>query len=478
MIACGVLSALCITGADARGQSSVEDRIARVEQGLLPRVVPRGQAERRMSIAERMAYHGVPGLSVAVIDDGRVAWARAYGVQEAGSQNLVNANTLFQAASLSKPVAAFGALLLVQRKQLEVDSDARPWLSSWKPEVTLTLRQLLSHTAGVSVAEFSGYAPGASLPNELQILQGQRPAKNPPVRVTITPGKQFGYSGYGYVAVQQIIRDVTRLPFADYMRKEVFSPLGMSQSTFGQSLSAEQQRTAARGHRRDGSKIPGGWMTHPELAAAGLWTTPTDLARLVIELQDAQAGRATRILQSEMAREMLTGRVDNVGLGVFLTGPNGASRRFIHTGRNAGFDAVLLAYKNGRQGAVVMINRNNNGGFLNEVLESIAREYAWPDYLPQSAQRELETVPSSIQASYAGVYEAAGQPALNIVFENDKLFGRSGENPWFRLYPESATQFFATDNSTRWTFVKGPDGKIGEVIARSGENELRLRRSR
>jgi CubicO group peptidase (beta-lactamase class C family) len=400
-----------------------------VEQGLLPRAVAKNQAQRRMSIAERMAYHGVPGLSVAVVEDGRMVWARAYGVQEAGSKHLVDTSTLFQAASISKPLTALGTLLLVQRKRLELDSDARQWLGPWKPDVAFTLRQLLSHTAGISVAEFAGYAPATALPNALQILQGQRPATNAPVRVTSAPGKQFGYSGGGYVAVQQIITDVTRLPFADY-------------------------------------------------APAGLWTTPTDLARVIVELQDALAGRPARILETAMAREMLTGRFENVGLGVFLTGPNGAARRFTHTGRNAGYDAVLVAYKNGRQGAVAMINRNNNEGFLNEVLESIAREYAWPDYLPQSPQREYETVPSAIQAPYAGIYQAAGQPALTIVFENDKLFGRSGETPWFRLYPESATQFFAIDNNTRWTFVKGTGGTIGEVIVRTGENELRLRRSR
>jgi hypothetical protein len=216
-------------------------------------------------------------------------------------------------------------------------------------------------------------------------------------------------------------------------------------------------------------------MIHPELAPAGLWTTPTDLARLIIEVQDAAAGRPSRVLKPEWAREMLTGRVDNAGLGFFLSGPNGSSRRFMHSGRNAGFDAFLVAYKNGRQGAVVMINRNNNGGFINEVLESVAREYHWPDYVSRVPQQEYEPVSASIQASYAGTYDALDRQRLTIIFEDGKLFARAGEDPWFRMYPSSESEFFAVDKDTRWTFVKTPGG-IQEVIARTGNNEVHRRR--
>ncbi|MGH7461451.1 MAG: serine hydrolase domain-containing protein [Longimicrobiales bacterium] len=430
-----------------------------------------------MSIVARMAYHGIPGMSIAVVDDGRVVWARANGVRESGSSS-INPETLFQVASLSKPVTALGALLLVQQKGLDLDGDVRQWLLSWKPEEPVTLRQLLSHTAGLTGSGFSGYAPGTPLPSALQILNGEPPSNNTRIRVADPPGKQVRYSGGGYVAVQQLMMDVSRLPFAAYMQKEVFSALAMTHSTFDLPLSLNHAQVAASGHRRDGTKVQGGWMVHPELAAAGLWTTPTDLALLIIELQDALSGRATRVLRTENAREMLTARVDNAGPGVFLTGPNGASRRFVHTGRNAGFDAELVAYKNGRQGAVIMINRNNNGGFITEVLESVAREYKWPDYIPQAAQLEYETVPSSIQASYAGEYRAEQQPALTVVFENAKLFARSGEAAWFRLYPASATEFFATDNPTRWIFLKDAPGTVTDVIARSDGTELRRRRVR
>jgi CubicO group peptidase (beta-lactamase class C family) len=423
-----------------------------------------------------MAYHGIPGMSMAVIEDGKLAWARAYGLRGRETGGTVTPDTLFQAASVSKPVTALGSILLVQQGKLDLDGDVRQWLKSWTPGEAITLRQLLSHTAGLTDPGFAGYAPGAALPTVTQILNGQPPANNEPVRVANRPGVKVEYSGGGYVAVQQLIMDVTQIPFDEYMRRAVFAPLDMSHSHFEQPLSEELARSAAIGYRRGGAKLEGNWMIHPELAPAGLWTTPTDLARLIVEVQDAVAGRPSRVLKPEWAREMLTGHIDNAGLGFFLAGPNGSSRRFIHSGRNAGYDALLIGYKNGRQGAVVMLDRNNNGGFINEVLESVAREYRWPDYTSPARQQEYVPVPASIQSSYAGVYVAPDRPHLTVIFEEEKLFARSGDNPWFRMYPSSASEFFAVDNDTRWTFVKTPGGGIQEVISRTGKNEVHRRR--
>jgi CubicO group peptidase (beta-lactamase class C family) len=460
----------------ARGQAAADSSIARVERGLLPRAVPKGQAGKRASITERMKYHGIPAMSLAVIEDGHIAWARAYGVRDRNDKVPVTIETLFQAASLSKTVSALGALALVQAQRVDLDGDVRQWLRSWKSDQGVTLRQLLSHTAGLGVSGFAGYVPGTPLPTTVQILNGEKPANNGPVRAVASPGTTVSYSGGGYVAVQQLIMDVTQSSYDEYMQRLVLSSLTMTHSGFEQPLPANRARLAAWGHRRDGSTLERNWMIQPELAPAGLWTTPSDLAQVIIELQDALAGRRSRLLTQGSAREMLTARVGNAGLGVFLTGPNGASRRFIHSGRNAGFDAMLVGYKNGRQGAVVMINRNNNEGFIEEVLESVAREYRWPDYITWTSQLEHERVPAAIQATYAGTYEATGRPSLIVVWEDEKLFGRPGDDPWFRLYPVSENEFVTIDNEARWTFAKGPDGRVSEVIVRSGGSELRRRR--
>jgi hypothetical protein len=182
------------------------------------------------------------------------------------------------------------------------------------------------------------------------------------------------------------------------------------------------------------------------------------------------------VLGAEAALEMLTGRIENAGLGVFLTGPNGSSRRFVHTGRNAGFDAELVAYKNGRQGAVVMIYRNDNEGFLDEVLESVAREYGWPDFVSTAPQLEHDSVPSAVQAAYAGVYAADGRPDMTVVFEDEKLFARTGEDVWLRMYPASETEFFSIDGAVRWEFTRNQAGAAAEVTVRSAGVETRRRR--
>jgi CubicO group peptidase (beta-lactamase class C family) len=471
-----VLAAIATIALDAAPQSGSLERIRRVEQGLIPRVVPKGDASKTYSIEERMKYHGIPGMSMAVIDAGQVAWVKAYGVRGKGAQERVTPDTLFQAASLSKPVSALGAMLLVQQRRLELDGDLSPYLLPWVPGEAVTLRQLLSHTAGLTVEGFSGYPPGAALPTAIQILNGQPPANNESVRVNTTPGTQVRYSGGGFVAVQHLVMGMSQLPFDEYMRMAVFSPLSMTRSSFEQPLSRDHARTAAFGHRRDGSRLSENGMVHPEMAAAGLWTTPRDLAQMIIELQDASAGRPPRLLEPERAREMLTGRVDNAGLGLFLTGPNGSSRRFTHSGRNAGFDAFFVAYKNGRQGAIIMINRNNNEGFISEVLESVAREYAWPDYIPTVKQQAYEAISSSIQGSYAGSYEGADHRRITVIFEEDKLFARESDREWFRIYPASASEFFATENPGRFIFVSRPNGQVDEMITRSDNGDEHRRR--
>jgi CubicO group peptidase (beta-lactamase class C family) len=469
----------------ARAQTDASERISRVEMGLLPRAVPEGEAGKPMSIAQRMAYHGVPAMSIAVIEEGKVQWASAYGVTERGTDRRAAPQTLFQAASVSKPVSAVGALRLAGEGKISLDDNVNRWLRSWKvPESPLTadekvtLRRLLNHTAGLTVDGFSGYEPGSALPTVQQILDGQPPANNAPVRVATVPGTKFSYSGGGYVEVQQLVIDVTGQPFDSYMRESVFQKLGMTSSTYEQPLTAARAATAASGYARDGTKLPGNWKIHPELAPAGLWTTPTDLAQVVIELQDSLAGRPSRVLTRDMAKQMLTAPTGNTGLGVFLVGGNGAARRFMHSGRNAGFDAMFVGYKNGRQGAVVMINRNNNGGFIEEVLESVAREYHWPGFATQPGQRQYISIFPEAMKSYAGLYETSGHLGLRIEVVDGHLFAKPGEDAWMPLFPASQTEFFSAQSDGTWIFTKDGVSRAREVIRRSNDREVRWTRVR
>ena len=340
-----------------------------------------------------MVHYGVPGVSIAVIENYQVEWARGFGVLAAGRTQAVTSKTLFQAASISKPLAALGALLLVEQGKLSEDEDVNLLLRNWKlPENQytsghpVTLRELLSHNAGTTVGGFPGYPRSAQLPTLVQILDGVAPANTPPVLVDKQPGAGWRYSGGGYTIVQQMVVDVTGQNFPDYMRNAVLTPLGMSESTFAQPLPEQLWANAATGTLASDDTIRGGWHIYPEMAAAGLWTTPSDLARFAIDLMDTEAGRSGAKLSSRAEAQMLTsqayawllGAFD--GQGIFLIGEND-SLRFFHEGSNAGFASFLLGYRSG-QGAIIMTNSDNGILLMDEIARSIAHEYNWPDAAP------------------------------------------------------------------------------------------------
>ncbi len=337
-------------------------------------------------LAARMRELKVPGVSVAVIDNGAIVWARGYGVKTGGSPEPVTAETLFQAASISKPVAAMAALHMAQHGNFGLDEEVNRHLKTWKvPEneftrdKKVTLRGLLSHSAGLTVHGFPGYAAGAGLPSVVQILDGLPPANTKPVRVDIAPGAEWRYSGGGYTVMQQLLVDRFGAPFPELMRRIVLARLGMSHSTYQQPLPVGRTgAAAAAAHQADGNPLPGQWHTYPEMAAAGLWTTPSDLARFAIELQKSWAGQSERVISRSMAREMVTRQKENYGLGVALAG-QGRSARFSHGGSNAGFRCFLVAYLEAAHGAVVMTNSDNGSRLASEVVGVIARSRHWPD---------------------------------------------------------------------------------------------------
>ena len=332
-------------------------------------------------VRAEMQKRRIPGLSLAIIEDGKIVKAKGFGVTEKGGDSPVTASTLFQAGSISKPVSALGALRLVEEGKLILDEDVNARLATWKVpeneftrEKKVTLRGLLSHTAGLTVHGFPGYATDGPVATLVQVLDGAKPANTPAIRVDILPGSRWRYSGGGYTVMQQMVIDVTGKPFPRFMQEAVLEPLGMRESTFEQPLPAEKAKLTATGHLGDRSPAKGKWHIYPEMAAAGLWTTPSDLARFAIGVQEAAAGRPGKPLSQKMARQMITEVKDHYGLGVGLQG-SGHTLRFGHGGRDHGFDAQLDAYAETGQGAVIMINANDNSGMVSRILEVIAREY-------------------------------------------------------------------------------------------------------
>lgn len=451
LLVCLATAALLACGRGSQESATEEPggRTTRVERGLLPAIVLQGESPRKMTLSERMDHYNVPGVSVAVIEGGRIDWAKGYGVLEAGSSEPVTTETLFQAASISKPVAAMAALKMAEDGALTLDGDVNSKLKSWKLEENeftkkekVTLRRLLSHSAGLTVRGFRGYAADEAVPTLQQILDGKKPANSEPVRVNREPGVGFRYSGGGYTVVQQLLIDVGRKPFPEIARECVLEPAGMSHSTCEQPLPEILRGTAAVGHLGNGEAVKGRWHTYPEMAAAGLWTSPTDLARFAIEVRESYYGRSNKVLSRQMAREMLTRQEGNFGLGLGISG-EGAARRFGHNGANVGYRCEMVMFMESGDGAVVMTNSDRGDALAREILLSIAAEYEWPGYRP--ARRSVAKLDPGILERYAGRYRFAPEFVVWVEVKAGRLQVQPPGQQVMEMYPESETRFFSLE---------------------------------
>jgi CubicO group peptidase (beta-lactamase class C family) len=446
------------------GQTPVETQIKRVEQGLLPPVLIKGDPS--LSLEERMKHWKAPGLSVAVVKDFKIEWARSYGVKDIETKEPVTTETLFQAGSISKPVAAMVALKRVQDGKIALDENINNKLQTWKlpdNEFTaknkVTLANLLSHTAGLTVHGFPGYAVGEKIPTLSQVLDGAEPANTAAVRVDLEPGTRFRYSGGGTTIAQLAIMDIEKKPFPEIARETVLDPLKMTNSTYSQPLPDDWRKKAASGHRGDGALVPGKIHVYPEMAAAGLWTTPTDLAKFGIEVQLAYAGKSNKVLPKELIDKMVTPFMENVGLGFFID-KRGNSVYFGHDGADEGFRAMLLMHREKGYGAVVMVN-SDNGQIMGEVMRGIAREYNWDEFLPPV--NELISVDAAKLDEYTGRFKVNPDRVLTVAREQGKLIVQPTGDPKFELLPVSEGTFIRRDSPVKYMFSKGAEG-VSELV--------------
>lgn len=397
---------------------AADPRLAAFESGLRPAVEVNGATTIRWSLAERMAHYKVPGVSIAVIRQGDVAWARGYGLLAAGGKQAVDTDTVFSVGSLSKVGAAVVTLRLVDDGQLELDRNVNDYLARWQVSANayvaaqpVTLRGLLSHTAGLTVSGFPDFAPGEALPDILDVLEGRPPAKTGPVIANYVPGTRARYSGGGVTVEQLVIEDVTGLSFEAAARRELFEPLGMHRSTYVNPLPASIGNIA-RAHGRDGlpRALPRGWEAMPEAAASGLWTTPRDYARLVIALLDAWRGTPGALLSQELAREMMT----EVGPSSFGLGPEmqgrGMQRLFSHSGANESYRAWMEGHLVTGNGAVIFTNGANGSLLRDEIRRAIAHAEGWP--VARAITVPDLDLPVATLRPYTGVYVV--QPASTL----------------------------------------------------------------
>lgn len=396
------------------GQTRPEQlRIKAVENGLTEtrQVVFADSITPKYNITERMKFYKVPSVSIVVINNGNIVWAKAYGYTDAGTRQPANTGTLYQAASISKSVNASGIMKLVQDGKLSLEKDIREYLRTWTfPDnefskgKTITLKNLLSHTAGLSTGGFMGYATSDSIPAINQILNGQRPANSEAVKPVLPVGAQFKYSGGGTVIIRKILDDNISNNYDSIMQAVVLQPLKMTSSTFSQPLNYQQYKNFAAAHDSSMQVLQGKFNTYPELAPDGLWATATDLAKFVIAIQQSLKGTGPSFLEKAVAEEMLTPILSSseAALGTFIQ-EKGGEKYFTHSGANIGYRSDYYGSFTTGNGVVVLTNSENGQALIDEIINSVATVYQWKDFYSPLVMKAIH-VPDTLLEKYVGDY--------------------------------------------------------------------------
>jgi len=431
--------------------------IASMEHSITPPVVVHGEQHSPVSLTTRMSQLHVNAVSIAVILYGKLDWARAYGFADKERNIAATPDTLFQAGSISKPLTALAALKRVDVGELDLDRNVDDYLKSWKlpdNEFTtthkVTVRNILNHTAGLTVWGFPGYSRDTKMPSTVEVLDGK--GNTPAIRVWKQPDLSWRYSGGGYTILQLLLSEQSGMSFPALMRDSVLKPLKMNHSTYEQPLPEALRAMAASGYDRDGKKVEGDWHVYPEMAAAGLWTTPRELAKYVIAIQNANRGRS-HFLSPKMVHAMLTPGMNNHGLGPVITADG---LRFGHGGADDGFQAEVTGFLDGRGGVVVMANSDNGGRLAQELILTLGNLYAWPGIKP--VERTVADVPVAALERLIGSYalpsgEDNGKTEdLNVTREDGTLVVTYKGSKEMTLLPESDRKFFSRDSGREVVF--------------------------
>jgi CubicO group peptidase (beta-lactamase class C family) len=490
MSACSAMA--CAGPANTESSLPVRPPAPAFEHALRPIVLRAGEVAPAWSLAERMAHHGVPGVAIAILHEGEIVHAAGYGVRAADTSDAVDADTLFSVGSISKVITAAISLRLVARGVIDLDRDIGAYLTSWSvpplqdaPAPAVTMRMLMSHTAGFNVHGFRDYQPGEPLPTLVQILAGEAPAKNQPVRLELTPGAQMDYSGGGVTVEQLVLEDAGRAPFEQLARAQVFEPLGMRRSTFENPLPASRGNIA-KAHDRFGRSraLPRGWEAFPELAASGLWTSASELAAFVRSLILSYRG-ASDFLPRPLAIDMMTEVSPSWhGLGPRLNGW-GDTRIFHHGGANDSYMAWIEGHLETGHGLVVLTNGPGGGELYDEIRGAVADTYGWP------TGRAVRTIALPLQdepyRDYAGTYAAQDgfpgahrkalgdfAPELQIALEAGRMSARRpGGMTSMELLPVTPSRFVAPSvpvpaGTLQVEFHRAADGAVRALTVDTG----------
>lgn len=455
---------LCLTVGSLLAQNKyskeIEAQIKQFENNLSGRVIINGKPD---NILDRMAYYKVKGVSIAVIENYQLVWAKGYGWADEKEKRPVTPSTLFIPGSISKTFNAIGVLKLAQEKKLDLNTDINTYLKSWKfpydsisKGKKITLKHLLSHSAGLSFHGSDGYSRTAKIPTLQQILEGQPPSSSLSVRSEFEPGLYHQYSNGGIVITQLMVTDITKQPYEKFMYNNVLKPLGMTNSFFNQPPPNDKLHLIATGYNEDGTALATKYNIIPEQAAGGLWTTPSEVSKFIIETQLAMEGKSTKVLSSEMTNLQLTPTVDEVSaLGIFIDKRKN-TKYFTHDARNYGYFGVYYGSMEGGNGVVVFAN-SYNVGLLPEIANSIASVYKWKDFYTPVYKNEI-SVPESILKKYTGVYLYEGK--LASVFKKQDGYYYYADGIASKMLFSSDLDFFNQEFPSEKSFILDGFGNV------------------
>jgi CubicO group peptidase (beta-lactamase class C family) len=461
---------------------AIEEQIKQVENNLAGPVKIEGSIG--YNILDRMAFYKVKGLSIAVVKDYKIIWAKGYGWADESEKKQVTDKTMFQVASISKSINSIGIMKLVQDKKLDLTKDINDYLVSWKfpyDEVSkgqkITTLNLLTHTGGISNGA-AMYIYKDTIPSLVQVLNGAKGSNYVYSEASVArslkpPNTEFSYSNHGIAISQIMVSDITKKPYEQYIYETVFKPLGMVSSCYTEDSIKQHKQFLATGYNSNGDELPGKHVIVPAIAAGGLWTTPSDLARFLIEVQLSYNGKSNKVLSAEMVKIMLTPYIKEPPGFLLKQIKPGAEKYFGHSGSTQGFKGEYSGSFEGGNGVVVLINGSSDQ-ILTEVMNSVATVYKWKDFYDPLIKKPI-AVPDSILKKYVGLYSAAPNRFSEIVKKEDGLY-QYADGVTTKMYFTNPTDYFNIEIPSEKSFKKDASGNIIGYLRKFQGSELFVRK--
>lgn len=444
-------------------EESIE-RKAQLERGIRGQVKFLGEPENFSSVTGKMSEYNIPALSLAVINQGEIAWADIYQNANFSKEQKLDCTSIFQAASLSKPVTFLAAVRMYAAGEIDLDKNIQNYLKDFvlpqgkqTAENPVTFRNIFSHTSGINSGGYQGYAKDLALPADRDILKGSAGVNTPAIEVVTPPNETLAYSGGAYTLAEQALQDIYNDEFSNIMKKWILEPAGMKHSEFTQPLPASKSDQVAKGYTQSGGLVDGGWRNHPEQAAAGLWSNSIDMATFLIEIYRAYQGKSSIFSQSDI-KSIISHERDGHVYG-FILNRSGDDISITHYGGNAGYRTGMTISLTSGNGLVYLINSDNGGPLGNELMLSASQVYNWQHFKQTNVQRKQ--VSSEVLKGLPGEYKWNNQIDLSITFdENNKLISLIFPNgDEYKLTPVvgDELEFIHPDTGVKVMFIKKDD---------------------